>query len=130
MADKESNILFKLYEIYDSHRDSLLWFLEEFDARNYEEYEEKYQGASRERFHFVSVCGFFELSGVLINRKIMDANFYFDLFNPSPFWHKAKPVIEGMRKKRPHIYERFESINEERTTWARNRKNKKQQNLR
>ncbi len=70
------------------------------------------------------------LSGVLINRKIMDANLYFDLFNPSPFWHKAKPVIEGMRKKRPHIYERFESINEERTIWARNRKNKKCQNLR
>jgi hypothetical protein len=124
-ALKESNILLKLYEIYDAHRDSLLWFLEEFDARDYEEYEEKYQGASKERYHFVSVCGFFELSGVLVNRRIIGVNLYFDLFNPSPFWHKAKPVIDGMLKKRPYIYESFESINEKRTIWARKRKTRK-----
>lgn len=124
-ALKESNILLKLYEIYDAHRDSLLWFLEEFDARDYEEYEEKYQGASKERYHFVSVCGFFELSGVLVNGRIIGVNLYFDLFNPSPFWHKAKPVIDGMRKKRPYIYESFESINEKRTIWARKRKTRK-----
>ncbi|HEY7108262.1 MAG TPA: hypothetical protein VH415_02420 [Nitrososphaeraceae archaeon] len=121
----ESKILLKLYEIYDSHRESLIWFLEEFSATSYEDYEQRYHGASRERFHFVSVCGFFELSGVLVSRKIVNASLYFDLFNPSPFWNKAKPIIEGMRKKRPHIYERFESLNQKRTMWAKNRKNSK-----
>jgi hypothetical protein len=33
------------------------------DAANYNEYKEKYSGASMERSHFIAICGFFELSG-------------------------------------------------------------------
>ena len=73
--------------------------------KNYEEYLEKYSGASSERSHFISVCGFFELSGVLVSHDSIDQNLYFDIFNPTPFWDKAKPIVEGMRIKRPHIYE-------------------------
>jgi len=55
-----------LYQIYDSHRNAILWFLEELDASDYEGYLQKYSGASTERSHFIAVCGFFELSGVLV----------------------------------------------------------------
>ena len=66
LVDKKCvDMLLELYGIYDRHRDSILWLLEDFDANDYEEYERKYAGASKERFHFVTVCGFFELSGVL-----------------------------------------------------------------
>ena len=34
-------------------------------ATNYSEYKTQYAGTSRERNHFTSVCGFFELCGVL-----------------------------------------------------------------
>ncbi|HYA82657.1 MAG TPA: hypothetical protein VEH06_04305 [Candidatus Bathyarchaeia archaeon] len=114
--------LLKLYEIYDNHRDAILWFLEELDAKNYEEYLEKYSGASSERSHFISVCGFFELSGVLVNYDSIDQNLYFDIFNPTPFWDKAKPIVEGMRTKRPHIYENFELLNNKRLSWTKKRK--------
>ena len=89
--------MLKLYEIYDNHIDAVLWFLEELDAKNYEEYLEKYSGASSERSHFISVCGFFELSGVLVSCDSMDQNLYFDIFNPTPFRDKAKPIVERMR---------------------------------
>src|SRR5215831_18225692 len=98
----------KLYEIYDNHRNAVLWFLEELDAKNYEGYLEKYSGASSERSHFIAVCGFFELSGVLESYGLIDQNLYFDIFNPTPFWDKAKPIVEGIRTKRPHIYENFD----------------------
>ena len=39
-----SDILIKLYRIYDSHRDAILWFLEELDVDSYEEYIQKYGG--------------------------------------------------------------------------------------
>ena len=39
-----SDILIKLYNIYDSHRDAILWFLEELDVDSYEEYIQKYGG--------------------------------------------------------------------------------------
>lgn len=111
--------LLNLYNIYDDHREAVLWFLEEFEANSYEEYVEKYSGASVGRSHFVTVCGFFELSGVLISHKMIDQNLYFDMFNPTPFWQKAKFVIEGMRIKRPHIYENFEALNDRRLKWTK-----------
>jgi hypothetical protein len=110
--------LFNLYNIYDNHREAVLWFLEEFEANSYEEYVEKYSGASVGRSHFVTVCGFFELSGVLISHKMIDQNLYFDMFNPTPFWQKAKFVLEGMRIKRPYIYENFEALNDRRLKWT------------
>jgi hypothetical protein len=111
--------LLNLYNIYDDHREAILWFLEEFEANSYEEYVEKYSGASVGRSHFVTVCGFFELSGVLISHKMIDQNLYFDMFNPTPFWQKAKFVLEGMRIKRPHIYENFEALNDRRLKWTK-----------
>jgi len=52
----------------------------------------------------------FELSGVLVNYGLIDQNIYFDMFNPAPFWEKAKPIVESMRNKRHHIYEKFELL--------------------
>jgi hypothetical protein len=121
--------LLNLYNIYDDHREAVLWFLEEFEANSYEEYVEKYSGASVGRSHFVTVCGFFELSGVLISHKMIDQNLYFDMFNPTPFWQKAKFVLEGMRIKRPHIYENFEALNDRRLKWTKLRKKRLKKEL-
>ena len=115
---QNTQTLLNLYRIYDSHREAVLWFLEDFDANSYEEYVEKYSGASIGRSHFIAVCGFFELSGVLVTHKMIDQDLYFDMFNPTPFWQKARFVLEGMRIKRPHIYEKFESLSDRRIKWA------------
>ncbi|HEY9492615.1 MAG TPA: hypothetical protein VIP56_11560 [Nitrososphaeraceae archaeon] len=119
--NNNTDTLLKLYQIYDNHRNAILWFLEELDANDYEEYLEKYSGASSERTHFIAVCGFFELSGVLVSHGLIDQNLYFDIFNPTPFWNKAKPIVEGMRTKRPHIYENFELLNNKRLSWTKKR---------
>jgi hypothetical protein len=118
-----TDTLLKLYEMYDDHRNARLWFLDVLDAANYNEYREKYSGASMERCHFVAVCGFFELSGVLLKHGLIDQDLYFDIFNPTPFWNKAKPIIEGMRSKRsdPFYYENFESLNSKRLSWKKKR---------
>jgi hypothetical protein len=118
-----TDTLLKLYQIYDNHRNAILWFLEALDASDYKEYLEKYSGASTERSHFIAVCGFFELSGVLVSHGLMDQNLYFDMFNPTPFWNKAKAIVEGMRTKRPHIYENFELLNNKRLSWTKKRRN-------
>jgi hypothetical protein len=120
--NKNTDELIKLYEIYDRHRDSILWFLEELDAYSYEEYQQKYSGASDARSHFITVCGFFELSGVLVNSRLIDQRLYFDVFNPTPFWEKARSIVEGMRYNRPHIYDNFELLNKKRVAWAKKRK--------
>ena len=116
-----TDTLLKLYQIYDDHRNARLWFLDGLDASNYNEYKEKYSGASMERCHFIAVCGFFELSGVLVNHGLIDQGLYFEIFNPTPFWNKARPIIEGMKIDRPYIYENFESLNSKRFSWKKER---------
>ena len=121
-----TDILIKLYKIYDGHRDAILWFLEELDIDSYEEYIQKYGGSSIQRSYFIAVCGFFELSGVIVKHRMIDPDVYFDMFNPTPFWNKAASTVEGMRKKRPYIYENFEMLNSKRIDWTKKRdKNKK-----
>jgi hypothetical protein len=120
-----TDTLIKLYKIYDGHRDAILWFLEELDVDSYEEYIQKY-GTSLQRSYFIAVCGFFELSGVIVKHRMIDPDVYFDMFNPTPFWNKAASTVEGMRKKRPYIYENFEMLNSKRIDWTKKRdKNKK-----
>ena len=44
------------------------------------------------------------------------------IFNPTPFWNKAKPIIEEMRSKRSDShYENFESLNTKRLSWKKKR---------
>ena len=117
IESSDSDTLLKLYELYDRHRDAILWFLEEFDANNYDEYIQRYSGTSAGRSYFISVCGFFELSGVLIEHGMIEEDLYFDMFNPTPFWKKAEKTVIGMRNKRPHIYEDFELLNKKRESW-------------
>ena len=95
----DTDTLLSLYKLYDEHRHSILWFLEDLDAKSYQEYLQKYPGSSNERSQFIAVCGFFELSGIIVKHKLIDLNIYFDMFNPAPFWQKAEPIVKGMRKK-------------------------------
>jgi hypothetical protein len=120
-TDNHVNIILDLYKIYDGHRESRLWFLDELDAHNYKEYHEMYTTASEGKSHFIAVCGFFELSGTLLSHGLINPDIYFDIFNPTPFWLKAKPIVEGMRETRPHIYENFEMLGEKRNKWKKKR---------
>jgi hypothetical protein len=121
LTNEDVDTLFSLYNIYDRNRDCFLWFLEDFNLKSYQEYKQKYHGTSKDRTQFVRVCGFFELSGTLVIRQLIDRSLYFDVFNPTPFWNKARPVIEGMRQTRPFIYENFERLNQMKIKWSKNR---------
>jgi hypothetical protein len=59
---------------------------------------------------------------VFLRHDLIDEDLYFDIFNPTPFWNKAKPIVKGMRAKRPHIYENFELLNNKRLSWTKKRK--------
>lgn len=116
------DVLLQLYQMYDRNREALLWFLHDLAAKDYTAYTAQYAGTSRERVSFTSVCGFFELAGVLVKRKLLSADLFFDVFNPTPYWERARPIVEGMRKTRPHIYESFERLEAARREWAERRR--------
>lgn len=119
------DVLLQLYQIYDRNREALLWFLHDLAAKDYAAYTAQYAGTSKERVSFTSVCGFFELAGVLVKRRLLSADVFFDVFNPTPYWERARPIVEGMRKTRPHIYESFERLDAKRREWAARRSPKR-----
>ena len=119
VSRKDVDTLIKLYDIYDRHRDAIVWFLSELSAKNYAEFKRRYLTTSKERVHFTAVCGFFELSGLLVNRRILNEDLFFDAFNVSPFWLKAKAIVKGMRHNRPRIYENFELLHMKRLNWVK-----------
>lgn len=80
---KNIDTLLSLYKLYDEHRDSILWFLEDLDANSYQEYLQEYPGSSNERSRFIAIC---ELSGVIVKHRLIYQILYFDMFNPTPFW--------------------------------------------
>lgn len=121
VRQRDVDTLIRLYELYDGHREALLWFLHELNVKNYDEYKRKYSGTSKERAYFTSVCGFFELAGVLLKRGFVNRDLFFDVFNPSPYWQRASPIVKGMRKARSHIYENFELLSKTRKEWTRTR---------
>lgn len=125
----KANIILELYKIFDSHRDSRLWILDELDVDSYEDFQQKYKGHTTERSHFTAVCSFFELSGVFMNQGLLDPDIYFDIFNPGPFWHRVKPIIDGMRERRPFIYENFETLNDTRSKWTKKREKEHDKDL-
>ena len=119
MKEHDVDILLKLYDKYDEHRDAILWFLSELRAQDYPEFKKKYPPTSNERIHFTTVCGFFEFSGLLVNKGLLNGDLYLDAFNVSPFWLKAKSIIKGMRHERPRIYENFELLHMRRLKWVK-----------
>jgi hypothetical protein len=55
---------------------------------------------------------------ILVKHGLIDQDLYFGIFNPTPFWNKPKPIVEGMRSKRSDpFYENFESLNSKRLSW-------------
>jgi len=59
---------------------------------------------------FVNVLNMGEFFGSLLKKKLADADFLYELYSGIRLWEKAKPVVEGERKKYndPRIFEWFE----------------------
>ncbi len=129
-SQKDVETLLKLYAIYDGNRGSAIWFLSDLSAQDYESFKKKYPSRSRAREHFATVAGFFELAGLLVERKLLNEDLFFDTFNVSAFWAKAKEIVKGMRRDRPRIYENFELVSNRKIRWAKRHPPKLKRKLR
>ena len=98
---RDVDVLMRLVDMRSSPRleDAFSWMRDEFDAKTYEEFNEKYPRGSQGRLKFISVCNFFELCGILVNRHILEEDLFFDIgFGLSLMWQKIKAILAGYRK--------------------------------
>jgi len=112
-TQKDAEMLLKLYELISSDKlyDATMWFMFEFDVKNYEEFKEKYPMESEEWRKFFRFGMFYEVLGVLAENGLLNTDMYFDAFGGARF-SKAEPIVKGLRKERenPYIFENWELL--------------------
>ena len=120
-TQRDVDILLRLWEMHNTSEMQVarMWVFTEFEAADYAEFKRKYPPGSLEWRRFNSVYGMYELYGVLISRRLLDADLFFDLFGGIDLlWEKLAPLLPGMRQEiDPYLYENFKLLHGEAKRW-------------
>jgi len=115
---RETDLMMRLYSILTDKeftRDYGKVFRCEF--KNYDDfvkrYDSLYDNSEQElelKESFSEVLNTGEMLGLLLKRKVVGADFMYEIFPALGIWEKIKPVVEGERKRynNPRICECFE----------------------
>jgi len=95
------------------------WLLEEFDVKSYRRFRQKYPRGSLGSTYFDRVMSDWEILATLALNGLISDDLVFDMFFVKPFWDKAEPIVQGLRKewKSPRLYENFEVLVQRALEW-------------
>ena len=117
----EAQVFLHLVELtftphYATARD---WFLGKYEAKDLEDFRNKYPDDSDEFARFWTVLGWFETAGVLMKNDRLNGDLFFQRFAVGPFWTKAKIVVNALRKESGHkeLFEHFEWLVRREQNW-------------
>lgn len=99
------------------------WFLGKFEAKDLNDFRNKYPDDTEEYARFWTVCGFFETAGVLMKNKVMHPDLFFDRYAVGPFWNKSKVVVHALQKEsgQKELFENFEWLVRKELAWHKGR---------
>ena len=113
---RETDLIMRLYSAYGNEEYSEVvnrYLASEY--RDYDDFVKKYgpfpsEGSVQVAFRTIGM--FYEGVGILLNRKLVNPDLVYDLFNVELFWEKMKPIAEGERKRLnyPNLWEYFEYL--------------------
>jgi hypothetical protein len=73
--------------------------IHELDAQTFKELSTKYPPCSEEGQWIVDVLGFFEPAGVLVSRRLLHEDVFFDQpFGLEMLWPKFESIVDGWQK--------------------------------
>jgi hypothetical protein len=105
---RDAEILLRLLETFNTPemRESGLWFMKEFSAKDYQEFKSKYPEDSKEYAYVGDVLSGFETAGVLISHGLLNENLYFDASGIEFIWKKIGHIIpEWQKETSPALWE-------------------------
>jgi len=113
-----------LLQLYDLRRESLLrrarqWFLGQFNAYNWEEYQRKYIQGSEEERMVRMVTSYWNMASSIVRSGAIDEQLFFQNSGELLLvWDKVKPWIDGARMEvRPSYLRTLESVAEDYRDW-------------
>lgn len=114
-----------LLRLYDLRREEKLrrareWFVREFRAESFEDYNKRYPFGSEENVYARMVNSYWEMAASIVNRGLINEELFFE--NTAEFyavWTRIKHLVPEARKafKNPHQYENLEKLAERYEKW-------------
>jgi hypothetical protein len=120
-----------LLQLYDLRREALMrrarhWYMTQFNAYNWEEYQRKYPKGSEEERMVRMVTSYWNMAASVVRSGAIEETLFFQNSGEMlHVWDKAKPWVEGMRiEVRPSYLRTLEAVAEDYRAWA-NKMNQK-----
>ena len=104
-----------------SQRDAGMWFMKEFSAKDYADFQAKYPVGSKEWGYVGDVLSFFETAGVLVSHGLLNENLFFDASGIEFVWKKVEHIIPAWQKADdPAIWENAVWLAKRQRYWKKN----------
>ncbi len=119
---QDAEILLRLFETFNTPQmvESGQWFMNEFSAKDYQEFKSKYPENSKEFAHVSDVLVGFETAGVLVSHGLLNENLYFDASGIEFVWKKVGHLIPEMQKETsPALWENAVWLAERQKQWKK-----------
>ncbi|MFB3895181.1 MAG: hypothetical protein ACE14V_02650 [bacterium] len=120
-----------LLQLYDLRREALMrrarqWYMTQFNAYNWEEYQRKYPKGSEEERMVRMVTSYWNMAASIVRSGAIEETLFFQNSGEMlVVWDKAKPWVEGMRLEvRPSYLRTLEAVAEDYRAWS-NKMNQK-----
>ena len=118
-----------LLRLYDLRREARLrqgreWFIREFNAKSFEEYQAQTPMGSEQNASFRMTATYWDMAASLVNRGLINPDLFFE--NTSEFWiiwDKVRNVVPTLRErnKNPMVYHNLEKLAEKYEQWMAKR---------
>jgi len=96
------------------------WFMEEFSAKDYEEFKSKYRPESEGFRHVGQILASLEIAGTLVSHGLLNENLYFDTSGIEFIWKKVESIVPGWQKEAgPALWENAVWLAERQKQWKK-----------
>jgi len=119
-TQKDAELLMRLYELGHSPDMYRTWeWVMMLKEQTYEDFIKENPMGSEGFFRFHSICGFYEMVGILLKYGAMNEDMVMDFH--STVWNKLGPIVKGLRKEfgSQRLFENYEWLAKRKAEWVK-----------
>lgn len=126
VTHEQASLLLRLYELRREPRmrEARNWFATSFDAKNREEFMQRYPMGTDANASYRMVTTYWEMVASLVNRGLIDDELFFENGGEARFvWERIRELVMESRAamKNPHAYGQLEALAGRMEQWQEKR---------